>query len=120
MDSFIFTARPEPEPDEQRLTELYVYPGEDVRQKEGDTLVLDCLSSDPAVRVRWESPPGAQPSRPGQDATPGRLIIESARPEDTGVYTCRAESSDPGVPPSSKSVRAVIEPGISTNDCLTK
>lgn len=65
---------------------LYVYPGPEVRQKEGDTTVLDCLSSDPSVLVEWRriSSPRRRSKRQDSEAGTGRLIIENARASDSG------------------------------------
>ena len=75
--------------------QLYVYPGSSVQQEVGTMVVLDCLASDPTVRVQWERPKRAQSGRPtgSGEASPGRLIIDSAQESDSGVYTCRAMDS---------------------------
>ena len=70
---------------------LYVYPGPEVRQKEGETAVLDCLSSDANVLVEWKriSSPRRRVRRQDSEAGTGRLIIENAKPSDSGKPNSR-------------------------------
>lgn len=86
---------------------LYVYPGEEIRIKPGETAVLDCLVSDPSLKVQWIRPGRNRNQR--QSDFSGRLIIENISPGEAGVYRCALNPQRPGGPPVEKLVRIFVE-----------
>ncbi|XP_055335566.1 basement membrane-specific heparan sulfate proteoglycan core protein-like [Paramacrobiotus metropolitanus] len=86
--------------------QIYIYPGEEVRINTGETLVIDCLVSDPSLRTQWIPP--QRGSRAPDTSSPGRLILEGVGRADAGQYICRVDPG-PGLPPVQKVVTVIIE-----------
>lgn len=55
-----------------------------------ETVTLRCITRDSIESIRWSKEDGPLPYNSREDN--GVLVIQRARPEDSGVYVCRVTS----------------------------
>lgn len=61
----------------------------------GSTVTLECAAAgDPPPSVQWIAPENSRPNLQQIESRPGlfKLMIEDARAEDQGNYTCQARN----------------------------
>ena len=61
----------------------------------GSTVILECAAAgDPPPSVQWIPPEDSRSNLEQVESGPGlfKLIIEDARPNDQGTYTCQARN----------------------------
>lgn len=74
------------------------------RVTQGQTVTLQCSSSDPSVRLNWTKIQGSLPANSQQDGR-GKLILYQMTVEDSGLYLC--SSGENGI---SSQARIIVEP----------